>query len=202
MLKQLREMRKRKGLTQEMLAADLGVSQQAVAKWEAGRALPAPEMLLHLAHYFGISLEYLLAGQDTQANNPFPRRLQPVMLPVIGTVKAGYGLPAYEEDQGQEPAFVREPQDYFYLVVQGDSMEPYIREGDLALVRRQPVLENGDLGVVIYGEEEGTLKRFRQERGRVVLEAFNPAYEPYVIEGEDLTRLQIAGRVMETKTRW
>ena len=64
-------------------------------------------------------------------------------------------------------------------------------------------LENGDLGVLIYGDEgEGTLKRYIQRGNCVVLQPFNPAYSEMVIKGEDLNHLHIAGRVVETKAKW
>ena len=125
------------------------------------------------------------------------------LIPVIGTVKAGYGALAFEEDYGQEYARVKDPSNYFYLVVRGDSMEPRIQDGDLALVHKQDTLENGDLGVLIYGDEgEGTLKRYIQRGNCVVLQPFNPAYSEMVIKGEDLNHLHIAGRVVETKAKW
>ena len=64
-------------------------------------------------------------------------------------------------------------------------------------------LENGDLGVLVYGDEgEGTLKRYIQRGNCVVLQPFNPAYNELVIKGDDLNRLHIAGRVVETKAKW
>ena len=64
-------------------------------------------------------------------------------------------------------------------------------------------MENGDLGVLIYGDEgEGTLKRYIQRGNCVVLQPFNPAYHEMVIRGEDLNHLHIAGRVVETKAKW
>ena len=104
---------------------------------------------------------------------------------------------------GKEYARVKDPSSYFYLVVRGDSMEPRIHDGDLALVHRQDTLENGDLGVLIYGDEgEGTLKRYLQRGNCVVLQPFNPAYKEMVIKGEELNHLHIAGRVVETKAKW
>ena len=80
-------------------------------------------------------------------------------IPVVGTVRAGYGALAFEEDYGKEYACVKDPENYFFLVVKGDSMEPRISDGDLALVHRQNTLDNGDLGVLVYGADgEGTLK--------------------------------------------
>ena len=76
----------------------------------------------------------------------------------MGTVRAGYDALAFEEDYGTEYASVKDPQNYFYLVVKGDSMEPRISDGDLALIHRQNTLDNGDLGVMVYGDGNGTLK--------------------------------------------
>ena len=77
----------------------------------------------------------------------------------MGTVRAGYDALAFEEDYGTEYASVKDPQNYFYLVVKGDSMEPRISDGDLALIHRQNTLDNGDLGVMVYGDGNGTLQK-------------------------------------------
>ena len=76
-------------------------------------------------------------------------------------------------------------------------------DGDLALVRKQSTLEDGELGVIVYGDEgEGTLKKYIQRGNAIILRPFNPDYEDMVIKGEDLNRLYIAGKVVETKTKW
>ena len=170
-----------------------GVSQQAVGKWETGRCTPDPQMLTRLAATLDTTVDYLLGGGNVLAE---------CMVPVLGTVKAGFGALAFEEDYGSEPANVKDPSQYFYLIVRGDSMEPRIHDGDLALVRRQPTLESGELGVVVYGEGEGTLKKYIRQGQAVILQPFNPAYKSQVIAGADLEQLHIAGRVVETKTKW
>ena len=60
--------RKRLGLTQVKLAETLGVTAQAVSKWERGTALPDPEMLLSLSHLFGRSVNALLEDVDPLAD--------------------------------------------------------------------------------------------------------------------------------------
>ncbi len=199
----IQQLRKEKGLTQTALAEALGVTQQAVGKWETGRSSPDPATLMRLAEYFGVSVDSLL-GRTT----PLSSQVRPytaaseVLIPVVGSVRAGYGALAFEEDRGVEPATVRDPDSYFYLQVKGDSMEPRIRDGDLALVHRQPTLDDGDLGVIVYGDGEGTLKCFRRKGNAIILQPFNPAYDPVILAGEDLEQLYIAGRVVETKARW
>lgn len=199
----LKQLRKEMGLSQKSLSEHLGVTQQAVGKWETGRSSPDPATLARLAELLETSADYLL-GISEQPAEPaapsLPYAESPI--PVIGTVRAGYGSLAFEEDYGVEYACVKDPANYFYLVVKGNSMEPRIQDGDLALVHRQPTLENGDLGVMVFGEGEGTLKKYIQRGNAVILQPFNPAYEEKVIRGEELNQLFIAGKVVETRAKW
>ncbi len=48
------------GYSQEYLAEALGVSRQAVSKWELGTALPDADKVVALSDYFGVSTDYLL----------------------------------------------------------------------------------------------------------------------------------------------
>ena len=204
----LKEARKAKRYSQAEVSRMLGVTQQAVGKWETGRSTPDPQTVAHLAEILDTPTDVLLGlrkesgAASAVGRNAFSRYTES-QIPVVGTVRAGYGALAFEEDYGKEYARVKDPSSYFYLVVRGDSMEPRIHDGDLALVHRQDTLENGDLGVLIYGDEgEGTLKRYLQRGNCVVLQPFNPAYKEMVIKGEELNHLHIAGRVVETKAKW
>lgn len=199
----LKRLRKDKKISQTALAEALGVTQQAVGKWETGRSSPDPQTLVRLAEYFGVTADTLLGMGSLPLGKVRPYvAAAEVQIPVVGTVRAGYGALAFEEDFGTEAASVRDPENYFYLVVRGNSMEPRIQSGDLALVRRQSNLEDGDLGVVVYGEGEGTLKRFLRKGNAVVLQPFNPEYDTLILAGEELEKLYIAGKVVETKARW
>ncbi len=201
----LRELRKINKVSQSNLSKALGISQQAVGKWETGRCTPAPQMIATLAAFFNVSTDYLL-GIDVQNTSQSFQKSANVhsehLIPIIGTVKAGYNALAFEEDYGSEYASVKNPENYFYLIVKGESMMPRINDGDLALVRRQNTLENGDLGVVVYGEGSGTLKKFIKRDNAIILQPFNPSYQAQIIMGEDINNIYIAGKVVETKTKW
>ena len=204
----LREARKAKRYSQTEVSRMLGVTQQAVGKWETGRSTPDPQTVARLAEILDTTADALLGLQQAPATAPavgrnaFSRYTES-LVPVVGTVRAGYGALAFEEDYGKEYASVKDPQNYFYLVVKGDSMEPRISDGDLALVHRQNTLENGDLGVLVHGSDgEGTLKKYIQRGNSVILHPFNPDYEELVIKGEELDHLYIAGKVVETKAKW
>lgn len=70
-------LRKQKGITQEKLAETLGVSRQAVAKWEAGETFPELENLIQIGDLFAVTLDSLIKGkspcsQSSLMNNDDP----------------------------------------------------------------------------------------------------------------------------------
>lgn len=67
--KRIRELRTQKGLTQEALALELGISRQAVAKWEAGQAAPSTANLVALAHLLNVPLEELTERKPEEARD-------------------------------------------------------------------------------------------------------------------------------------
>ena len=63
------ELRKQKGLSQEELAEQLGVSRQAVSRWELGQTLPDIFNLVQLCELFGVSADYLVKDGATKSNS-------------------------------------------------------------------------------------------------------------------------------------
>lgn len=65
----LSNLRKQNNYTQEQLAALLGVSRQAISKWESGISYPETEKLIRLSELYDCSLDYLLKD-DVEASQP------------------------------------------------------------------------------------------------------------------------------------
>lgn len=80
--------RKKAGLSQEALATQLGVSRQAVSKWELGDAEPEPAKLKLLAEVFHVSVDWLLSEDDGEYTAP-PQTSAPV--PASGNLLRRYG---------------------------------------------------------------------------------------------------------------
>ena len=57
-------LRKKMGLSQEELANKIGVSRQAVSKWESGQSMPDLDKIIALSDLFGVSTDYILKGTD------------------------------------------------------------------------------------------------------------------------------------------
>ncbi len=64
------DLRRQAGLSQEELANLMGVTRQAVQKWEAGTSRPDMDNLASLADYFQVSLDYLVTGKETSPPPP------------------------------------------------------------------------------------------------------------------------------------
>lgn len=120
-----------------------------------------------------------------------------VRIPVLGRVPAGSPREAIGEAEGElllDPDLVGEGE-VFSLRVKGDSMTgAHICDGDHVLVRSQDRAEEGEIVVAVI-DGEATVKRFRRWKGKVRLEAANPAYPPIVLS-VGAPPFRIAGKVV------
>ena len=64
----LRELRKEKGLTQEQLAEQFGVSNRTVSRWENGSNMPDLSMLVEIADYYDVEIREILDGERKSEN--------------------------------------------------------------------------------------------------------------------------------------
>lgn len=124
-----------------------------------------------------------------------------VPVPLLGRVAAGQPLFAEENIIGEVlvEGRVASRGRCFAVEVDGDSMvEAGIHEGDIVIVRQQPVAESGDIVVALLGDE-ATVKRLYIREERIELRPENPKYQPIPIgSGDDL---RILGKVVATRRR-
>jgi repressor LexA len=152
----------------------------------------SPPTIREIAQHFGFSstgsprlhLKALARKGYLRLNPQISRGIevlgQAVGIPIVGRVKAGGPDLAVEdvEDYLDLSKIFPHEETIFALRVKGDSMVGVgIMDRDLAIVRRQPSAEEGEIVVALIGEE-ATVKRFFKEPQGVRLEPANPAYEP------------------------
>lgn len=106
---------------------------------------------------------------------------QPFAIPRRGSVQAGFPSPEEEalcDTLSMDEYLITKPESSFLLQVSGDSMiGEGIMEGDLVIVERGRAPKIGDV-VIAEVDGEWTMKYFKKQSGRVVLEAANPQYPP------------------------
>lgn len=66
----LKDLRKKKGVTQIQLAKNLEISNGTIGNWEINARQPDHDMLVKIADYFSVSVDYLLGRETTEAATP------------------------------------------------------------------------------------------------------------------------------------
>lgn len=190
-------------LEHELSQADLGriagVSDKAVSTWELGIKVPRMGAVEKLANYFGIPKSAIVDDAPVAASNPIPAGFQPmpemVNLPVVGKIACGTPILAQQNIE----TYYQSPKEWrasLFLVCQGDSMEPFIKDGDMVAIREQQDAETDEIVAVM--ELDGcdgfaTLKKLKKRPDRVELWPLNPEYEPIIYLKEEMNKLQIIG---------
>ena len=87
----IQSLRKARGITQEQLADAVGVSRQAVSKWEAEQSVPDLERIVAMAEYFDVTTDYLLRGIEPAPDVRAPRT-NPRTMCIIATALDAAGL--------------------------------------------------------------------------------------------------------------
>ena len=189
------------GYTLEEVAKKVGTSKQTIHRYETGIIANIPsDKIEALAKVLQTTPAYLMGWED---NLPAPNITEDfTTFPVIGEVAAGFEHQALEDWEGDTVNISndylkgRNKNDFFVLKVKGDSMYPEYQDGDRVLILKQPTVNySGQVGVVIYNDELGTLKKIEYKPGEnwIRLVAINPAYSPKKIENEELEHCRILG---------
>lgn len=90
--------RRSNNLTQEQLAEKLGVSRQAVSRWEADAAYPETDKIIRMAALFGVSCDYLLGLSEEESGRAGAVPPSPVTRLLKELVGKRVLLSYYEED--------------------------------------------------------------------------------------------------------
>ncbi len=89
----LQKLRKAQGMSQEQLAVQLGLSRQAVSKWELNEATPDTENVVQLSRIFAVSTDYLLLDEvDGPLGQPPEERTNPHAGLILGLAVCAVGL--------------------------------------------------------------------------------------------------------------
>lgn len=197
----IREKRLELNMTQEELAFKSGyTSRSSINKIELGLVdLPQSKISSIATALNVLSPAYLLFGLNSDDMLTYDN-IRPVHLkrfPMIGEIACGKPIFANEEHETYIDASAEIKAD-FCLTAKGDSMiGARIHNGDVVFIKEQPIVDNGQIAAVIINDEV-TLKRwyFYPEKKKLVLQAENPSYEPFVYIGEELDGIRCLGKAV------
>ena len=218
----IRELRKKKGLTQAQLGEMVGSDGNTISRWELNKLGMGKEYILKFAQALDTSTAYLLGETDDPAKPGTERttvsELPPsnvrftdvTWVPVVDgaiTICCGTGT-AYAEDVewnvvGKYPvptadligfSWALRDGGFRIITVEGDSMAPRIEDGDQVLFADMELL-NGDLGLVRY-RGRYMIRGVFFEGDNIRLQALNKEYDPIIVTPDDLDNFCILGKVL------
>ncbi len=192
----LKELRKRDHISQQQLAAFLGVAQSTIAMWEKGKNNPEYSSLVKIAEFFSVGSDYLTGHQSIKTA---------YRIPVLGYVRAGIPTEAVEEVLDYEDVVLTENElkNFFALRIKGDSMSPRMMEGDTVIVKKQADFTSGDICVALVGGGDATVKKIIKKDTGIILVPLNSFYEPLFFTPEEVSScpVTIIGKVVELRAK-
>ena len=188
------------------VAKETGIPPSTFSDWKSGRSVPKAEKLCRIANYFGVSLDVMLgshAGKSIERDS-FKKIRQSKMVAIIGEIRAGAPIVTNETLLGRELADVEDADDYFYLMIRGDSMKNIgMVNGSLVLFHRQQYADEGEVVACLVGGESATVKRFHRNAKKVYLLPENEDYSPIELTTDDfeMGEARILGVAKEIKIK-
>ena len=174
-----------------------GKTQNAVEKLIAGPGVYICDECIKACN--GILEDELYENEEEYTLNEKEKGAKYYMCPVYGRISAGQPNWAEECIEGRIPIDpelmnILNPEECFFLKVNGESMNKEIQNGSYALIRKTDVVENGDIAVVLVNGYDATLKKFTKNGDVVVLEPMSndPSFQTQIYTKE--TPIKIIGK--------
>lgn len=204
----IKNMRLKNNLTQDELALRINTTKQTIHKYENGIITNIPSSKIEaIANILNTTPDYLMGWSDEENNNSFDVFSIKGVLPLpktskkprLGVIACGEPILAEEniEDYDDVPDDIKCD---FTLLCEGDSMvNARIFDGDIVYIREQPQVENGEIAACLVEgdfETKATLKRFYKYDDKIILQAENPKYPPFVYVNEEMNRVRVIGKAV------
>lgn len=189
---------KKNGITQRELSERMGYGARNLEIKIQRNSLPNVEELKKLSDIFNVSFDFLIDGLETAEKTVALKDDNKFFVPVLNQkLSAGYGQYLQEEPKiigyMEVPRYLKQYGEKLGLLyVDGDSMEPTLRRGDLVLCDSCGYSGEGLYAIIRDGD--GYVKRVYKDSGKFIIKSDNPMY-PTKEEPQESENLGIVGRV-------
>lgn len=190
-------------MTMKELADKVGVSEATISRWESGEiANMKRNYIVKLADALGTKPNAIMGWEDHKVE-----RSKAIRIPVLGNIAAGIPIEAVDDiiDWEEITPEVANGSRHFALRIQGDSMAPRIKEGDIIIVRKQETCESGDVCVILINGFDATVKEIHIKNDGIELIAYNPlVYQSTYYTAQEVQKLPITilGKVIELRGKF
>ena len=135
-----------------------------------------------------------------------PQKPNVIRVPVVGKIAAGIPMEAIQDVIDYEEIARKGNEGFEFVALQicGDSMEPQILAGDVAIIRLTPEYQTGQICAVIVNGDDATLKKVIVRSEGITLIPLNPKYPPLNYSAEEMKSLpvRIIGVLKEIRRKY
>lgn len=173
------------------------LAKNDLSQYVSGKVEPKQDKLSILGLALDVSEAWLAGYNVPMTRNDNITSITIQRFPLLGEIACGTPRLANESVECYVEAGTNIKAD-FCLKAKGDSMvNARIYDGDIVFVRSQSTVENGEIAVVLI-DDEATLKRYfyYEEQCKLVLQAENSNYEPFVYVGDELQNVKVLGKAV------
>lgn len=199
----IKNRRKELGLTLLDIANACGVSEATVSRWESGDIVNMKRSrIAQLAKVLNISPS-LLIHDDYDVLINYNSTTKP-QIPILGIVPCGEPIEAIEDIIEWIDVVPSQAKGHFGLIAKGDSMSPYILDGDILIVKYTPEVNSGKIAIVKVNGDEATCKRLVINDAGLTLVPNNPMYQTLTFGPAEIADMPVAviGEVVEIRRRF
>lgn len=204
----IRKLRVQNNLGQQALADQLGYqTYTTISKWEADKSLPPGNKLMKLAHFFGVSVDYILGSDNSTKINE--------IIPLANVIGLGFfesineallakNLTDDHKDKITVPQLtLKEKKDhYFVLTLKTDSINQLIPASYNIIVldfsaAEDKSLQTGDI-IIVQLKDEYKVITLRKTNGMIYSEpsSFIDGYETVAFTTEEFEKLHLIGKII------
>lgn len=184
----IKQYRNNKGLSLRDFAKQCGLSHTYISALEknidsrTGKPIaPTLDTIKYLSKGMNMSIEDILKILDDEQEFKLKEEAPKYddkkiyMCPVYGQISAGQPNWAEECIEGRLPLDpdlmgIVNPEEHFFLRVNGESMNKVVRNGAFALIHKQDIVEDGEIAAVLVNGYDATLKKFTRQGDMIILE--------------------------------
>ncbi len=195
--KRFSELIKNSSIDISQLAKMLGIkSKSTIYRYMNGEMTPKIPTVKYASDIFNVNPLWLMGYDAPKYNNEKTKKLDNLVSPIniLKTIKSDYDYLAPENIVGTinvEKSLVGNGEDYFALKIKGDSMSPVLMENDIAIIKKQENFESGNIVVAIVNHNEATIRKVRKNDTSILLQSFNPNYEPIVFTYDEMKTIPV-----------
>lgn len=196
-----------RSMKQSELSELTGIGKSSISTYLRGSYIPKQKNIYKMAKVLNVNKSWLMGENiDSTRTSAYadPPDSNLVTIHYAGPVAAHFdATPDDAYEQRNIPAEWigrRRPEDFFLASISGDSMYPHFQDGDdILCLRCSDMGASGRIGIMLLGDGEATVKRINYKTGEdwIELIPINPEFKSKRIEGADLEKCRVVGRVIK-----